>query len=512
VNYDATKGGATFAGADGAGLHYTISFPSGSGGLSSQGGTVTGQTTAPGVTWATIVATDGRGRSASDRFAIVAFAAGLTSPATPSAPYAYADAAVPLPAHFQAVLDGGSATAADTTPAGNPITDAGAALGRVLFYDPRLSANDRLSCAGCHHPSIGFSDTPQRSVGFGGAPTLRHSPGLANARFYRPGRFFWDERAATLEDQVLQPIQDRNELGLTLEDLSAKLSATPYYPALFAAAFGSPEATSERVSLALAQFVRSLTSTSSRYDRAFGPDGTPDFAATFTPQELEGEQLFRATGCVACHGTVAQVSDSVHNVGLDPVDADTGAGRGAFKAPSLRNVAVRPRFMHDGRFTTLEQVIDFFDAGVQPNPNLDPRLRAADGSPRRLGLAPVQKAALVAFLRTLTDSTFLTAPRFADPFAPPAPPPPDTPPPAATVIMVGNAYRPAKLTVAPGAVVAWTNQDGVRHSATFASPLVGSTPIFGLGTQQLTMPTVPGRYPYQCLVHGSAMRGTVVVR
>jgi cytochrome c peroxidase len=419
---------------------------------------------------------------------------------------------VPLPAHFRALLDGASATAADNTPAGNPITDAGAGLGRILFYDPRLSANDQLSCAGCHHPSLGFSDSPARSVGFAGAPTLRHSPGLANARFYRRGRFFWDERSATLEDQVLQPIQDGNELGLSLEDLTAKLSVTPYYPALFAAAFGSPEVTTDRVSRALAQFVRSLASTDSRYDRAFAPDGTPDFAARLTAQELEGEQLFRSTGCADCHGTVAQVSDSVHNIGLDAVTSDTGAGRGAFKAPSLRNVAVRPRFMHDGRFTSLEQVVDFFDAGVQPNPDLDPRLRAPDGSPRRLGLTAAQKAALVAFLTTLTDSTFLSAPRFADPFVSAPPPPPGTPSPAATVIMVANAYRPSKLTVAPGTVVTWTNQDGVRHSATFASPLVGTTPIFGLGSQQLTMPTAPGRYSYQCLVHGSAMRGTIVVR
>jgi cytochrome c peroxidase len=512
LNYDATKAGATFAAPAGAALAYSISFPGASGGLSAEGGTVTGQPAVPGVTWATIVATDQRGRSASDRFAIVAFAAGLPTPALPPTPFAYSDAALPPPAHFRTVVNGGSAAETDNAPAGNPITDAGAGLGRVLFYDRRLSANDQLACAGCHHPSVGFSDSPASSVGFAGVPTLRHSPGLANARFYRRGRFFWDERAATLEDQVLQPIQDRNELGLTLEDLAAKLAATPYYPPLFAAAFGSPEVTSERVSRALAQFVRSLVSTDSRYDRAFAADGTPSFAGVFTPQELEGEQLFRSAGCADCHQTAAQVSDSIHNVGLDPVTTDTGAGRGAFKAPSLRNVAVRPRFMHDGRFTTLEQVIDFFDAGVQPNSDLDPRLRAADGSPRRLGLTGAQKAALAAFLRTLTDSTFLAAPRFADPFATTPPSPPPGPPPTATVIMVANAYRPAKLTVAPGTVVTWTNQDGVRHSATFASPLAGTTPIFNLGSQQLTMPTVPGRYPYQCLVHGSAMRGTIVVR
>src|SRR5205085_8293281 len=118
-----------------------------------------------------------------------------------------------------------------------------------------------------------------------------------------------------------------------------------------------------------------------------------------------------------------QVSDAPHNVGLDRVPADTGAGRGAFKAPSLRNVAARPPYMHDGRFATLAQVVDFFDAGVQATPDLDPLLRNADGTPRRLGLTAAQKAALVAFLNTLTDSTFLTAPRFADPFVFPSIPP-----------------------------------------------------------------------------------------
>ena len=264
----------------------------------------------------------------------------------------------------------------------------------------------------------GITTRMLKSVGFEGGRTIRHAPGLANARFYSRGRFLWDERALTLEEQVLRAIFDPIEMGLTPENLETKLSVTAYYPALFSAAFGTPAITGDRVSRALAQFVRSLVSTGSRYDRGFGSDGTPNLAAVFTPEELEGERLFRATGCATCHTTVAQVSDSVHNIGLEAVTTHKGAGRGAFKAPSLRNVAVRPRFMHDGRFTTLEQVVDFFDSGVQPNPDLDSRLRAADGSPRRLGLAGEEKAALVAFLKTLTDSTFLTAPRFADPFDP----------------------------------------------------------------------------------------------
>jgi cytochrome c peroxidase len=522
VNYDATKGGAAFvvtgagqaAGRGGGVFTYSIQFEGASNGLSAQGGTVIGRPLAPAVVWMTIVATDQQGRTATDRFAVAAFASDLATPTLPASPYGYSDAANPLPAHFRTLINGVSVASADNTPTNNPITDAGATLGRVLFYDMRLSRNDGLSCGGCHSPFISFTDTPQLSVGFAGGLTGRHTPALANARFYRRGRFFWDERAATLEDQVLGPIQNGTEMGMTLADVTAKLTATAYYASLFQAAFGSPTITSDRVSRALAQYVRSLVSANSPYDRAF-VGGAPNFAAVFTAQQIEGEQLFRSAGCASCHSTVAQVSDSVHNIGLDAVSADTGAGLGAFKAPSLRNVAVRPRFMHDGRFTSLAQVIDFFDSGVQANPNLDARLRNPDGSPKRLNLTADEKAALVAFLGTLTDSAFLTAPRFANPFAAAAgtPTPPPTPSPAtAAVTIQATAYHPATLTVSTGTIVKWTNLDNARHSASFLTPGVGATPIFTSGTQQLTMPTIPGTYRYQCAVHGAAMAGTIIVQ
>jgi cytochrome c peroxidase len=498
LSYDATKAGTTFA-PDSAELRYSVTFDEPAPGLSAAGGTISGTPPAPDVVWATVVATDTLGRSARDRFALVAFAPDLGVPSLPTTPFAYGG---PLPPHFA------SAASADNTPADNPVTDAGAALGRVLFYDSRLSANDGLSCAGCHLQSLGFSDRPVQSVGFAGGFTRRHSPGLANGRFYRPGKFFWDQRAETLEDQTLQPIQDATEMGLTLEDLTAKLKATPYYAALFDAAFGSREVASDRVARALAQFMRSMVSTGSRYDQAFAGGTAPDFAAVFTAHEVEGEQLFRSSGCADCHTTVAQVSDTVHNIGLDALTSDTGAGRGAFKAPSLRNVALRPRFMHDGRFTTLEQVVEFFNAGVQPNPDLDSRLRAPDGTPRRLGLTAGQKAALVVFLQTLTDSSFVTAAKFANPF----PSSPGEPPPATTVTMQAIAYHPATLTVAPGTVVTWTNLDGIKHSAKFDSAVIGSTPRFITGSRQLTMPATAGTYPYHCAVHGRRMSGTIVVQ
>jgi len=421
VSYDATRGGTVFSDPAGGGLVYTVAISGAADGLTTSGGVVMGTPTAPGVVSLTLTATDALGRSASDRFAMVAFAPGLAAPTLPAALELYADASVPLPAHFLAAPGGGSVVAADNTPPGNPTTNAGATLGRVLFYDPRLSASDGTSCASCHVQSRGFGDASTRSVGFAGGLTARHSTGLANARFYRRGRFFWDERAATLEAQVVTPIQDPTEMGMPLDQLVQKLSATSYYAPLFTAAFGSREVTGDRVARALAQYVRSLVSGGSRYDRAFAGAGPPNFAATLTPQEQAGERLFRTAGCAACHATVAQVSDSVHNTGLDATITDAGAGGGAFKAPSLRNVAVRSPYMHDGRFTTLEQVVQFYDAGVQANPGLDPRLRGPDGRPRRLGLTAADRAALVAFLGALTDSTFLTARKFSNPFAASAP-------------------------------------------------------------------------------------------
>ncbi len=267
------------------------------------------------------------------------------------------------------------------------------------------------------------------STGFEGGNTGRHSMGLANARFYAPGAFFWDERAATLEDQVLMPIQDGVEMGMTLSQLLPKLQAVDFYPALFSSAFGDTTITADRISKALAQFVRSLVTTNSKFDQAYtnGTVDNPDFVGTFTAQELLGKRLFmpspgsgvQSLGCAACHGTTTQILSVAENNGLDAnTDADQGSGNGTFKAPSLRNIAVRAPYMHDGRFSTLEEVVDFYNAGIQAHPNLSVHLREGGpgGPPRRMNMTTEEKAALVAFLKTLTDNGFLTDSRFADPF------------------------------------------------------------------------------------------------
>jgi cytochrome c peroxidase len=242
----------------------------------------------------------------------------------------------------------------------------------------------------------------------------RRTLALANARFNPRGRFFWDERAASLEAQVLQPILDSIEMG-DPEGLERKLASTSFYPALFTAAFGSPEVTRERIAAALAQFVRSLVSARSRLDAVYATGTAPDTTA-ITAVEREGLRLFTAVGCVNCHRTIAFFADKASNNGLDVVPTDTGAGGGQFKPASLRNIAVRPPYMHDGRFTTLRQVVEFYDQGVQNSPALDPRLRAAPGRTTRLGLSAHRVDALVAFMESLTDSAFLRDERLSDPF------------------------------------------------------------------------------------------------
>jgi cytochrome c peroxidase len=344
------------------------------------------------------------------------------SPGVPALPTATADyvkyAITDLPAHFA----GGPVATLKNTPPTNPITNAGATLGRVLFYDERVSHNDGLSCSSCHKQENDFSDPATKSVGFEGGLTGRHSMGLSNGAYYDNGKFFWDERAGSLEIQVLMPIQDAVEMGTNLQQLTGELAATTFYPTLFQNAFGTPEVTSDRISKSLAQFVRSMVSYKSKFDDAVaaGVPGTPNYAAAgYTQQEIDGAAIFHGGGkCSQCHTTVAQVGDAPRNIGLDAdntVDDGTDAGIGLFKTPSLRNSEARDGYMHDGRFASLEQVVDFYSTGVQNNPNLDNRLRV-NGQPFRPNFTAAEKAALIAFLKTLTDQSFLNNELFSNPF------------------------------------------------------------------------------------------------
>ncbi len=337
----------------------------------------------------------------------VGFAAPPQVPSLPSQTAGYVKYAIDdLPNHYE----NAPVTATNNTPSDNPLSNAGATLGRVLFYDKRLSHSGGVACASCHRQSNGFSDPNQFSQGVAGQ-TARHSMGLSNSTYYADGKAFWDERAASLEDQALVPIQNSVEMGSTLNEVVTKLSQTTFYPTLFQAAFGTPDVTSDRIGKAIAQFERSMVTYKSKYD---------DFLAgqqQLTSDEAAGRNLFNGGAqCSACHTTDAHVSNGIHNIGLDVTNTDVGAGDGQFKSPSLRNVEVRGKFMHDGRFSSLEEVIQFYSTGVQANPNLDPILLTPQQTPQRLNLSQLQINQLVAFLSTLTDNTFLTSSLFSDPF------------------------------------------------------------------------------------------------
>jgi len=354
----------------------------------------------------------------------------------PETPFNYATFA--LPAHFQNNAAGPLPTSVngiDNTPANNPVTDAGATLGRVLFYDKKLSANGRVSCASCHRAEAGFSDPEKLSKGFDGGLTRRHSMTLINARYYQRGRFFWDERAATLEDQVLMPFQDPVEMGMTLPQVVAAVEAQTYYPVLFKDAFGDETVTSDRIAAALAQFVRSIVSYRSKYDtgRAMVNGPGANFP-NFTAEENLGKQLFiqpipnGGGACFGCHTTEAFVSANPgpQNNGLDATSTtDLGAFEafpgiplfeGRFKTSSLRNIALTAPYMHDGRFATLEEVVEHYNSGIQAHPTLSAALTDANGNPVRLNFSDAQKKALVAFLLTLTDESVATEEKWGNPF------------------------------------------------------------------------------------------------
>lgn len=352
----------------------------------------------------------------------------VQTPNLPSSPYSYAN--ITLPNYLTTPPIVGQ----DNTPNNNTITDAGATLGRVLFYDKNLSYNNKVACGSCHLQTHGFSDPLVLSKGFEGGNTGRNSMGLINARYYPNGKFFWDERAATLEVQTLLPIQDHIEMGMHLDTLVNKLNRISYYPALFQSAFGDKTITSDKVSKALAQFVRSIVSYKSKYDagRASFPANTPpaqlgDFS-NFTVQENRGKTLFFTTaGCAPCHGTETFTGARAENNGLDLTTVDSGVGRitgnpadiAKFKVPSLRNVELTAPYMHDGRFKTLQEVIEHYSNGVQNHPTLSPPLRVGgtpNGQPRRLNLSNADMGALVAFLKTLTDNTVAAEAKYSDPF------------------------------------------------------------------------------------------------
>jgi cytochrome c peroxidase len=303
-------------------------------------------------------------------------------------------------------------------PRDNPLTGEGVALGSKLFFDRRLSADNSQSCASCHHPREAFSEPRRFSRGIDGDLGTRNAMPLENLAW--KSSFFWDGRAATLREQVLQPIQNPIEMHETLANAITKIAADRNYHRLFANAFGPPEISSDKIARALEQFLLAQVSFDSKFDRVMNG------AATFTDDEQRGFVLFNTeydpyhgqygADCFHCHGGPLLQSQGFANNGLDAAFRDLGrfkvtqrAGdEGKFSVPSLRNIAVTAPYMHDGRFRTLEEVVEHYCTGMKRSPTLDPNLaKHPDGG---VPLSAEDKRALVAFLKTLTDEKLLPPP------------------------------------------------------------------------------------------------------
>jgi len=262
-------------------------------------------------------------------------------------------------------------------PEDNPLTAAKINFGRRLFFDRRLSRDGSISCSSCHDPERAFSDGRAVAVGVFGRAGRRNSPALINRGYGR--LFFWDGRVASLEVQVLKPIEDPNEMDLPLAEAAARVGLAP-----------------GEISRALASFVRSILSGGSPFDRYINGDRT-----ALTAEQQAGLQVFRGKGnCTACHVGPNFTDEGLHNTGVawrDGKLADAGAGQGRFKTPTLREIARTAPYMHDGSLVTLEEVIDYYDRGGNRNPGLDPELRP-------LRLTTAEKQSVIAFLRSLNGT------------------------------------------------------------------------------------------------------------
>lgn len=311
-------------------------------------------------------------------------------------------------------------------PEDNPLTVSGVALGRMLFYEKRMSKDGTQSCASCHMQAFAFTDTARFSTGVRGLKGGRQAMSVFNMAWHS-NEFFWDGRAHLLRDQSLMPIQDELEMDETLDNVVLKLSLDQDYRDQFMRAFGSEEINAEKISLALEQFMNSIVSSNSKYDRYLNGE------ETLTESEERGRYLFfteyspffpekSGADCAHCHGGDNFENDSYMNNGLDSDFDDLGRekvtanaeNRGEFKVTSLRNIALTAPYMHDGRFSTLEEIVEHYNSGLKPSATLPAELERT--REKGLQLSEEDKKALVAFLKTLTDDDLVSDSRYSDPF------------------------------------------------------------------------------------------------
>lgn len=292
----------------------------------------------------------------------------------------------------------------------NPVNRAGFELGRMLFYDTRLSSSNLVSCASCHHPELAFSDAGQAlSQGVGGTFGERNSPSLSNLAWYPA--FMWDGGINHIEVSSLAAIVHPAEMNMDFAELLEKIRSIAQYQVLFERAFDTPGIDDQRFFYAITQFLGLLISSDSKYDQVLQSQ------ASFNNQEQMGEILFDQH-CAVCHVGVLQSDFSYRNNGLDSEFIDEGRKTitnnsndlGKFRVPSLRNVALTSPYMHDGRFTTLEDVVLHYTSGIQTSETLDPFFN------ENISLNSSERAALIAFLHTLSDTKFINNPLFSSPF------------------------------------------------------------------------------------------------
>ncbi|MDQ3016683.1 MAG: c-type cytochrome [Bacteroidota bacterium] len=315
----------------------------------------------------------------------------------------------------------------------NNQANAMATLGRVLFYDTQLSVDNTVSCGSCHQQALAFSDNIDFSHGVNGNITTRNSLALGVFQSFAtysedPGtQLFWDGRVNTLSEQMQQSLENPNEMGMPLEDLIPKLNNLDYYQILTRKAFGVDKMESWMPFLAMETFINSLTSNDAKIDRPIFAANASDPTETwqnFTAAENQGKNIF-INNCNTCHsaGIFEGTVDFASN-GLDLIYLDDGVGKisnrdednGVFKVPSLRNIELTAPYMHDGRFGTLNEVVNFYSDGIQGHSNLHPALQNESGDPKRLNFSEVEKSALIAFLLTMTDEKILTEAKWSDPF------------------------------------------------------------------------------------------------
>lgn len=306
-------------------------------------------------------------------------------------------------------------------PPDNPLTKEGIALGRTLFFDPIMSLDSTMSCFSCHSQTNSFNETKTKSIGIKGLETDRSSMSLVNLAFHNTG-FFWDGRSLSLEDQALFPVEHPKELATTWPDVVEKLKKHNSYPAMFRKAFGiehKNDITKELAAKALAQFERTLISGNSKFDQILtGTEKFSDLELYGYRMYLDEDPEIKDAECGHCHSIPLMTSNQFFNNGLDPAPsllefADLGLGsfttraidNGKFKAPTLRNIMQTAPYMHDGRFATIDEVIDHYSSGGHWAPNKDPLIYP-------LEFTSLERRALKAFLSTLTDSTFLSNPVF----------------------------------------------------------------------------------------------------